>query len=40
MVGYSLGPVALIANVSQLENITGTSGTDANVVYLAARTSF
>lgn len=40
MVGYSLGPVALIANVSQLENITGVAGTDANVVYLAARTSF
>ena len=39
-VGYSLGPVALIANVSQLENITGTAGVDANVVYLAARTSF
>ena len=40
LVGYSLGPVALIANVSQLENITGVSGVDANVVYLAARTSF
>jgi predicted porin len=40
MVGYSLGPVALIANVSQLENITGTAGVDANVLYLAARTSF
>jgi hypothetical protein len=40
LVGYSLGPVALIANVSQLENITGTAGVDANVVYLAARTSF
>jgi len=40
LVGYSLGPVALIANFSQLENITGTSGVDANVVYLAARTSF
>ena len=40
LVGYSLGPVALIANVSQLENITGVAGVDANVVYLAARTSF
>ena len=40
LVGYSLGPVALIANVSQLENITGAAGVDANVVYLAARTSF
>ena len=40
LVGYSLGPVALIANVSQLENITGVSGVDANVIYLAARTSF
>ena len=40
LVGYSLGPVALIANLSQLENITGVSGVDANVVYLAARTSF
>jgi len=39
-IGYSLGPVALIAQYSKLENYTGTSGDDADVIYLAARTSF
>jgi hypothetical protein len=39
-VGYNLGAVSLLAYYSQLENITGASGVDANVVYLAARTSF
>ena len=39
-VGYSLGPVALIAQYSKLENYTGVSGDDADVVYLAARTIF
>jgi predicted porin len=39
-IGYSLGPVALVANYSKLENYTGTSGDDADVIYLAARTSF
>jgi hypothetical protein len=39
-IGYSLGPVAIVANYSKLENYTGTSGDDADVIYLAARTSF
>ena len=39
-IGYSLGPVALVANYSKLENYTGTAGDDADVIYLAARTSF
>ena len=39
-IGYSLGPVAIVANYSKLENYTGTSGADADVIYLAARTSF
>ena len=39
-VGYNLGAVSLLAYYSQLENITGVSGVDANVVYLVARTSF
>jgi len=39
-VGYNLGAVSLFATYSQLENITGTSGADRDVVYLAARTSF
>jgi hypothetical protein len=38
--GYNLGAVSLFATYSQLENITGTSGADRDVVYLAARTSF
>jgi hypothetical protein len=39
-IGYNLGPVALVANYSKLESYTGTSGDDADVIYLAARTSF
>ena len=39
-VGYNLGPVALTAQAARLENYTGVSGDDADVVYLAARTSF
>ena len=39
-VGYNLGAVSLLAYYSQLQNITGVSNVDANVVYLAARTSF
>jgi len=39
-IGYSLGPVAIVANYSKLEDYTGTSGVDADVIYLAARTSF
>jgi hypothetical protein len=39
-IGYNLGPVAIVANYSQLESYTGTSGDDADVIYLAARTSF
>ena len=38
--GYNLGAVSLLASYSQLENITGVSGVDRDVVYLAARTSF
>jgi hypothetical protein len=38
--GYNLGAISLFATYSQLENITGTSGVDRDVVYLAARTSF
>ena len=39
-VGYNLGAVSVFATYSQLENITGASGVDRDVVYLAARTSF
>jgi len=39
-VGYNLGAVSLLAYYSQMDNITGVSGVDADVVYLAARTSF
>jgi len=38
--GYNLGAVSVFATYSQLENITGASGVDRDVVYLAARTSF
>ena len=38
--GYNLGPVAIIATYSNLENILGTAGADRDVFYLAARTSF
>ena len=39
-VGYNLGPVSVLAYYSQLKNITGAADVDANVIYLAARTSF
>jgi len=38
--GYNLGAVSLLASYSQMENITGVSGADRDVLYLAARTSF
>jgi len=39
-IGYNLGPVALTAQAAQLENYTGTSGDDADVLYLRASTKF
>ncbi len=39
-VGYNLGPVAVSAQAAQLENYTGTSGDDADVLYLRASTKF
>jgi len=37
-VGYNLGPVAISAQAAQLENYTGASGVDADVLYLRAST--
>jgi len=39
-VGYNLGAVALTAQAAKLENITGVSGADADVLYLRASTKF
>ena len=39
-VGYNLGPVAVSAQAAQLENYTGASGVDADVLYLRASTKF
>lgn len=39
-IGYSLGPVAIVGQYSKLTDYTGTAGDDADVIYLAARTSF
>jgi len=39
-VGYNLGPVAISAQAAQLENYTGASGVDADVLYLRASTKF
>jgi len=38
--GYSLGPVSLVAAAAKQENVTGVSGVDKDVIYLAARTNF
>jgi len=39
-VGYNLGPVALTAQAARLENFTGLTGVDADVLYLRASTKF
>jgi hypothetical protein len=39
-VGYNLGPVAVSVQAAQLENYTGASGVDADVLYLRASTKF
>ena len=39
-VGYNLGPVALTAQAARLENYTGVSGVDADVVLVRASTKF
>lgn len=39
-IGYNLGAVALTAQAAKLENYTGVSGTDADVLYLRASTRF
>jgi predicted porin len=39
-VGYNLGAIALSAQAAKLENYTGTSGVDADVLYLRASTKF
>jgi hypothetical protein len=39
-VGYNLGPVALTAQAAKLDNYTGVSGVDADVLYLRASTKF
>lgn len=39
-IGYNLGAVALSAQAAKLENFDGTSGTDADVLYLRASTRF
>ena len=39
-VGYNLGAIALSAQAARLENITGISGADADVLYLRASTKF
>ena len=38
--GYNLGPVALVTQIAQLEDYTGVSGVDADVVYFRASTKF
>jgi predicted porin len=39
-VGYNLGAIALSAQAAKLENYTGISGADADVLYLRASTKF
>jgi hypothetical protein len=39
-VGYNLGAIALSAQAAKLENYTGISGVDADVLYLRASTKF
>jgi hypothetical protein len=39
-VGYNLGAIALTAQAAKLDNYTGVSGTDADVLYLRAATKF
>jgi len=39
-VGYNLGPVAVSAQAAKLDNYTGVSGVDADVLYLRASTKF
>lgn len=39
-VGYNLGPIALSAQAAKLEDYTGVSGVDADVLYLKASTKF
>jgi hypothetical protein len=39
-VGYSLGPIALTAQVAKLEDYTGVAGVDADVINLRASTKF
>jgi hypothetical protein len=39
-VGYNLGAIALTAQAAKLDNYTGTSGVDADVLYLRASTKF
>jgi predicted porin len=39
-VGYNLGAIALTAQAAQLENYTGVTNTDADVLYLRASTKF
>ena len=38
--GYNLGPIALVTQIAQLEDYTGVSGVDADVVYFRASTKF
>jgi hypothetical protein len=38
--GYNLGPIALVAQAAQLEDYTGVSGVDADVLYFRASTKF
>ena len=39
-VGYNLGPVALTAQAARLEDYTGVSGVDADVIFVRASTKF
>ncbi len=39
-IGYNLGAIALSAQAAKLEDFDGTSGTDADVLYLRASTKF
>jgi hypothetical protein len=39
-VGYSLGPIALTAQIAKLEDYTGVAGVDADVINLRASTKF
>lgn len=39
-IGYNLGPVAVVANISKIEDYSGVAGNDVDVFYMALRTSF